>query len=555
MNANREHQCDVLVVGSGAAGLSLALRVAEHAKVIVLSKGPRSEGSTYYAQGGIAAVFDESDSIESHVEDTQIAGAGLCEEDTVQFIAENAKECVQWLIDGGVPFDKDENSTDGQPKYHLTREGGHSHRRILHAADATGMAMQTSLQDNVKNHPNIEIFERHNALDLITEDKIGGSKDKVIGAYIWNRNQEHVETVRAKFVVLATGGASKVYQYTSNPDVSSGDGIAIAWRAGCRVANLEFNQFHPTCLFHPEARNFLLTEALRGEGAYLRRPDGTRFMKDFDERGELAPRDVVARAIDFEMKRLGADCMYVDISHKPEEFITAHFPMIHTRLMDLGIDMTKEPIPIVPAAHYTCGGVMVNKDGQTDLQNLYAIGEVSYTGLHGANRMASNSLLECVVYAWSAAKHIVENIEQSQLCAELPAWDESQVTNSDEEVIIQHNWHELRLFMWDYMGIVRTDKRLERAMRRIQMLQQETHEYYSNFKVSNNLLELRNLLQVAELMVRCAMQRKESRGLHYTLDYPELAEDSGPTISDTRETSIVTWCIRHSRRVIKRKGA
>ncbi|MEZ9698551.1 L-aspartate oxidase [Vibrio sp. 10N.261.46.E12] len=530
MNANREHQCDVLVVGSGAAGLSLALRVAEHAKVIVLSKGPRSEGSTYYAQGGIAAVFDESDSIESHVEDTQIAGAGLCEEDTVQFIAENAKECVQWLIDGGVPFDKDENSTDGQPKYHLTREGGHSHRRILHAADATGMAMQTSLQDNVNNHPNIEIFERHNALDLITEDKIGGSKDKVIGAYIWNRNQEHVETVRAKFVVLATGGASKVYQYTSNPDVSSGDGIAIAWRAGCRVANLEFNQFHPTCLFHPEARNFLLTEALRGEGAYLRRPDGSRFMKDFDERGELAPRDVVARAIDFEMKRLGADCMYVDISHKPEEFITAHFPMIHTRLMDLGIDMTKEPIPIVPAAHYTCGGVMVNKQGQTDLTNLYAIGEVSYTGLHGANRMASNSLLECVVYAWAAAKDIVENIDQSQLCAELPAWDESQVTNSDEEVIIQHNWHELRLFMWDYMGIVRTDKRLERALRRIQMLQQETHEYYSYFKVSNNLLELRNLLQVAELMVRCAMQRKESRGLHYTLDYPELAEDSGPTI-------------------------
>ena len=530
MNANREHQCDVLVVGSGAAGLSLALRVAEHAKVIVLSKGPRSEGSTYYAQGGIAAVFDESDSIESHVEDTQIAGAGLCEEDTVQFIAENAKECVQWLIDGGVPFDRDESSTEGDPKYHLTREGGHSHRRILHAADATGMAMQTSLQDNVNNHPNIEIFERHNALDLITEDKVGGDKNKVIGAYIWNRNQEQVETVRAKFVVLATGGASKVYQYTSNPDVSSGDGIAIAWRAGCRVANLEFNQFHPTCLFHPEARNFLLTEALRGEGAYLRRPDGSRFMKDFDERGELAPRDVVARAIDFEMKRLGADCMYVDISHKPEEFITAHFPMIHTRLMDLGIDMTKEPIPIVPAAHYTCGGVMVDQQGQTDLTNLYAIGEVSYTGLHGANRMASNSLLECVVYAWSAAKHIVENIDQSQLCAELPAWDESQVTNSDEEVIIQHNWHELRLFMWDYMGIVRTDKRLERALRRIQMLQQETHEYYSNFKVSNNLLELRNLLQVAELMVKCAMQRKESRGLHYTLDYPELAKDSRPTI-------------------------
>ncbi|OLQ91798.1 L-aspartate oxidase [Vibrio ponticus] len=530
MNANREHQCDVLVIGSGAAGLSLALRVAEHGKVIVLSKGPRSEGATYYAQGGIAAVFDESDSIDSHVEDTLIAGGGICEEETVKFIAENAKECVQWLIDGGVPFDRVENDSDEKPRYHLTREGGHSHRRILHAADATGMAMQTSLQDNVHNHPNITVLERHNALDLITEDKIGGDNKKVVGAYIWNRNQEHVETVRSKFVVLATGGASKVYQYTSNPDVSSGDGIAMAWRAGCRVANLEFNQFHPTCLFHPEARNFLLTEALRGEGAFLRRPDGSRFMPDFDERAELAPRDVVARAIDFEMKRLGADCMYLDISHKPAEFIEKHFPTIYTRLMDLGIDMTKEPIPIVPAAHYTCGGVMVDKSGSTDLQNLYAIGEVSYTGLHGANRMASNSLLECVVYAASAASDIINKYQAVDMPPALPCWDESQVSNSDEEVIIQHNWHELRLFMWDYMGIVRTNKRLERALRRIQMLQQETHEYYSNFRVSNNLLELRNLLQVAELMVRCAMERKESRGLHYTLDYPELAENSGPTI-------------------------
>ncbi|PCD86178.1 L-aspartate oxidase [Vibrio mediterranei] len=530
MNTNREHLCDVLVIGSGAAGLSLALRVAERAKVIVLSKGPRSEGATYYAQGGIAAVFDETDSIESHVNDTNIAGAGLCEQDTVQFIAENAKECVQWLIDGGVPFDQVETAKDEEPRYHLTREGGHSHRRILHAADATGMAMQTTLQDNVNSHPNIEIFERYNALDLITEDKVGGDKDKVVGAYIWNRNKEHVETVRAKFVVLATGGASKVYQYTSNPDVSSGDGIAMAWRSGCRVANLEFNQFHPTCLFHPDARNFLLTEALRGEGAYLKRPDGTRFMPDFDEREELAPRDVVARAIDFEMKRLGADCMYLDISHKPEEFIIKHFPTIHMRLQDLGIDMTKEPIPIVPAAHYTCGGVMVDKSGKTDLEQLYAIGEVSYTGLHGANRMASNSLLECVVYAWAAANDILEKFDDAALVDGLPAWDESQVSCSDEEVIIQHNWHELRLFMWDYMGIVRTDKRLERALRRIQMLQQETHEYYSNFKVSNNLLELRNLLQVAELMVRCAMQRKESRGLHYTLDYPDMLKNSGPTI-------------------------
>ncbi|OBT17350.1 L-aspartate oxidase [Vibrio sp. UCD-FRSSP16_10] len=531
MNSIPQHQCDVLVVGSGAAGLSLALRIAEKSKVIVLSKSLSREGATFYAQGGIAAVFDESDTVESHVEDTLIAGAGLCEKDKVQFIAENAKKCVQWLIDGGVPFDQEESGSNSEkPRYHLTREGGHSHRRILHAADATGMAMQTSLQENVLNHPNITVLERHNAVDLITEDKINGSAQKVVGAYVWNRDSELVETIAAKFVVLATGGASKVYQYTSNPDVSSGDGIAMAWRAGCRVANLEFNQFHPTCLFHPEARNFLLTEALRGEGAYLLRPDGTRFMPDFDEREELAPRDIVARAIDYEMKRLGADCMYLDISHKSAEFITKHFPTIHMRLQDLGLDMTKEPIPIVPAAHYTCGGVMVNPEGQTDVQQLYAIGEVSYTGLHGANRMASNSLLECVVYAWSAAENILKQLDSAEMPVNLPGWDESQVGNSDEEVVLQHNWHELRLFMWDYMGIVRTDKRLERALHRIQLLQKEVNDYYSNFRVSNNLLELRNLLQVADLMVRCAMERKESRGLHYTLDYPEMLEEAKPTI-------------------------
>ncbi|QSV14542.1 L-aspartate oxidase [Photobacterium ganghwense] len=532
MNENREHQCDVLVIGSGAAGLSLALRLAPLGKVIVLSKGPRSEGATYYAQGGIAAVFDEDDSVDSHVEDTQIAGAHLCDEDVVRFIAENAKHCVQWLIDGGVPFDREDSGDSDQPRYHLTREGGHSHRRILHAADATGMAVQTSLQENVLNHPNIEVLERHNALDLITNQKLGRTEqpNRVLGAYIWNRNREAVETVRAKFVVLATGGASKVYQYTSNPDVSSGDGIAMAWRAGCRVANLEFNQFHPTCLYHPEARNFLLTEALRGEGAYLRRPDGSRFMPDFDERAELAPRDVVARAIDFEMKRLGADCMYLDISHRPADFVAKHFPTIYEKLLTFGIDITKEPIPIVPAAHYTCGGVVVDKSGKTDLDGLYAIGEVSYTGLHGANRMASNSLLECVVYAWAAATSIAEQLDQVSLPDSLPGWDESKVSNSDEEVVIQHNWHELRLFMWDYMGIVRTTKRLERAMRRIQLLQDETHEYYSNFRVSNNLLELRNLLQVAELMVRCALERKESLGLHYTLDYPEASGTPVPTI-------------------------
>ncbi|KDM92635.1 L-aspartate oxidase [Photobacterium galatheae] len=538
MKENREHSCDVLVIGSGAAGLSLALRLAPMCQVLVLSKGPRSEGSTYYAQGGIAAVFDETDSVDSHVEDTQIAGAHLCDEDVVRFIAENARDCVQWLIDAGVPFDQEDNSTDAQPRYHLTREGGHSHRRILHAADATGMAMQMSLQDNVHNHPNIQVLERHNALDLITSHKLGQTEqpNRVLGAYIWNRQRESVETVRAKFVVLATGGASKVYQYTSNPDVSSGDGIAMAWRAGCRVANLEFNQFHPTCLFHPEARNFLLTEALRGEGAYLRRPDGSRFMPDFDERAELAPRDVVARAIDYEMKRLGVDCMYLDISHKPADFVTKHFPTIYEKLLTYGIDITTDPIPVVPAAHYTCGGVMVNKQGQTDLTGLYAIGEVSYTGLHGANRMASNSLLECVVYAWSAANHISEHMSDVKLPASLPLWDESKVTNSDEEVVIQHNWHELRLFMWDYVGIVRTTKRLERAMRRIQLLKQEIDEYYSNFRVSNNLLELRNLVQVAELIVHCALARKESRGLHYTLDYPEMLETLSPTILDPHQT-------------------
>ncbi|EOT6055257.1 L-aspartate oxidase [Escherichia coli] len=530
MNTLPEHSCDVLIIGSGAAGLSLALRLADQHQVIVLSKGPVTEGSTFYAQGGIAAVFDETDSIDSHVEDTLIAGAGICDRHAVEFVASNARSCVQWLIDQGVLFDT-HVQPNGEESYHLTREGGHSHRRILHAADATGREVQSTLVSKAQNHPNIRVLERSNAVDLIVSDKIGlpGTR-RVVGAWVWNRNKETVETCHAKAVVLATGGASKVYQYTTNPDISSGDGIAMAWRAGCRVANLEFNQFHPTALYHPQARNFLLTEALRGEGAYLKRPDGTRFMPDFDERGELAPRDIVARAIDHEMQRLGADCMFLDISHKPADFIRQHFPMIYEKLLGLGIDLTQEPVPIVPAAHYTCGGVMVDDHGRTDVEGLYAIGEVSYTGLHGANRMASNSLLECLVYGWSAAEDITRRMPDAHGVSTLPPWDESRVENPDERVVIQHNWHELRLFMWDYVGIVRTTKRLERALRRITMLQQEIDEYYAHFRVSNNLLELRNLVQVAELIVRCAMMRKESRGLHFTLDYPELLTHSGPSI-------------------------
>jgi len=519
---------DVLIIGSGAAGLSAALRLsAQGGKIAILSKGPLNEGSTFYAQGGIAAVLDDKDSIESHVKDTLIAGAGLCDEKIVNYTVANSKDAIQWLIHKGVNFSlaHDKETTKNSTDYHLTREGGHSHRRIIHAADATGKEVESTLESAVKSATGIELFEHHIAVDLLTSNQhslgLNEAVNRCFGAYVLDLSNHRVERFRARFVILATGGASKVYMYTSNPDISSGDGIAMAWRAGCSVANLEFNQFHPTCLYHPAARTFLISEALRGEGGKLILPDGKPFMQKFDSRLELAPRDIVARAIDHEIKRLGADCLYLDISHKPFDFIQAHFPTIYARCLELGIDISKDPIPVVPAAHYTCGGVKVDIHSRTDVRHLYAIGEVAQTGLHGANRMASNSLLECLVFAKSAADDILTHWDEVIAPPSAPQWDDSRVTDSDEEVVVTHNWHELRRLMWNYVGIVRTTKRLQRARSRLQLLKNEIQEYYLNFRITNNLLELRNLVVVADLIIESAMRRKESRGLHYSLDYPD----------------------------------
>jgi L-aspartate oxidase len=519
-NASSEHSFDVLIIGSGAAGLSLALRLATSSKVAILSKVSLSESSTYYAQGGISAVFDKQDSLESHVEDTLDAGVGLCDKKIVELVVSRGKQSIEWLLEQGVPFTQS-TQADTENKLHLTKEGGHSHRRVVHAADATGREVELSLEKQVLEHLNITTFERHCAVDIITASKQKQSPQRALGAYVLNTESGKIHTFKAKTTVIASGGANKVYLYTSNPDISTGDGIAMAWRAGCRIANMEFIQFHPTCLFHPEARSFLISEALRGEGGKLILPDGSSFMHEYDERGELAPRDIVARAIDDQIKRLGIDCVYLDISFKPKQFIIEHFPTIYARCLEYGFDITKQPIPIVPAAHYTCGGILTDADAKTDLTGLYAIGEAACTGLHGANRMASNSLLECLVFAEQAANSIQGYLSSSPEPATVSEWDESQVSDSDEEVVVAHNWEELRRFMWDYVGIVRTNKRLERAKHRVDLLQSEIDEYYGNFKISSDLLELRNLVTVAELIIRCAMSRHESRGLHYTLDYPK----------------------------------
>ncbi|BCU65273.1 L-aspartate oxidase [Acinetobacter bouvetii DSM 14964 = CIP 107468] len=525
-NLETTRHFDVIIVGSGGAGLSLALSLPDHFNIAVLAKSTLTDASTYFAQGGVAAVLDKTDSLQQHIDDTMIAGAHLCELDAVKQTVEGGKPSVDFLLEHGVQFTLDE-----QEQLHLTREGGHSQRRIIHAADATGRAISTTLVQRAQEKSNISIFENYIAIDLITSQKLNlGGENRALGLYALDEKNEKVHTFLAPFTALACGGAMKAYLYTSNPDIATGDGIAMAYRAGCRVANMEFNQFHPTCLYHPQARSFLITEAMRGEGAYLRLPDGERFMLRFDERAELAPRDIVARAIDYEIKRLGIRHVWLDITHKPESFVREHFPTLYERLLELGIDITKEMIPVVPAAHYTCGGVVVDEYSQTDIAGLYAIGETSYTGLHGANRMASNSLLECFVYGMAAADHIKAGLQNKYSSPQVPAWDDSQVMNPDEDVVILQNWDELRQTMWNYVGIVRTTKRLQRALHRIEMLKREITEYYQDYQVSKNLIELRNLVLVSEMIVRCAMERKESRGLHYTLDYPELGPELRKTV-------------------------
>ena len=531
---NPKHHQPVVIVGAGLAGLTAALHLAQRCPVIVLAKRSLSEAATAWAQGGIVGVLGEDDSVDSHVRDTQDAGAGLVDEQAARFIAENSAQAVAWLLEQGVAFSED---PEGPLGLHLTREGGHAVRRIAHAADATGKAIHDALLAAARRHPNITLRERWMAVDLITSRLLKRHEaPRCYGVYALDIDRQRIETLAASAVIVASGGVGKVYRYTSNPDTATGDGIAMAWRAGCRVGNMEFIQFHPTCLYHPQERSLLITEALRGEGAVLRLPgvegEAGRFMPQHDARAELAPRDIVARAIDFEMKKHGVDHVWLDATHLGEAFLKSHFPTIHARCLVLGIDIARQPIPVVPAAHYTCGGIVTDLEGRTDVPGLYAVGEATYTGLHGANRLASNSLLECVVVGRTCAQGILD--ADASVPPELPPWDESQVEDADEQVVIAHNWDELRLMMWNYVGIVRTTKRLERARHRIALLRNEIHEYYANFRVNRDLLELRNLVDCADLIVRSALRRQESRGLHYSRDYPYTLPVSFPTIL-TRE--------------------